>query len=190
AKSKRSKQKLRFRDARDRKLGREVYGDDATMEKYFGEAYTKKAKKGNKTHGMGAKTRRFCHVYGVDPTEYDMIRFVDPLTGITLDDTTQPDMELVQEHFQAVRNQLILDDQLDKQHLYTAKTIHAYFIKHGTRSALRLDLTQHVPTLLCQKSNAIAGFPEREGELRQTGTPITIDKDAVPKPNEADVEHE
>nr|WNF20701.1 polyprotein [Canna yellow streak virus] len=190
AKSKRSKQKLIFRDARDRKLGREVYGDDSTMDKYFGEAYTKKAKKGNKTHGMGAKTKRFCHVYGVDPTEYDMIRFVDPLTGITLDDTTQPDMELVQELFQAVRHQLILYDQLDKQHLHTAKTIHAYFIKHGTRSALSLDLTHHVSTLLCQKSNAIAGFPEREGELRQTGTPIIIDKDAVPKPNEADVEHE
>nr|WJL97673.1 polyprotein [Johnsongrass mosaic virus] len=188
-KSKRTKQKLKFRDARDKKVGREVYGDDETIEHYFGEAYTKKPKKGNKTHGMGFKTRRFTHIYGVDPTEYDMIRFVDPLTGTTLDESTQADMALVKEHFTNVRGSYVENDILERQHLYSNPGIHAYFIKNNASNALKVDLTLHNPLALC-RTNAIAGFPEYEGELRQTGPSVVIPKDEVPAQNEPEVEHE
>ncbi|MCA7081914.1 hypothetical protein LGL73_14325, partial [Staphylococcus aureus] len=75
---------VRFRNARDRKLGYEVHADDDTIEHFFGAAYTEKGKKKGKTHGMGKKNRRFTHMYGYDPTDYTFVRFVDPLTGNTL----------------------------------------------------------------------------------------------------------
>nr|AHY61037.1 polyprotein [Hardenbergia mosaic virus] len=184
--NKRQMQKLKFRDARDRKLGREVYADDNTMEHTFGEAYTKKGKVKGSTHtkGMGRKTRNFTHIYGVEPDDYNFIRFVDPLTGHTLDETPRTDIRIVQEEFQEMRKQKVFDDELTWQHVHANPGVQAYFIGKGTEEALKIDLTPHRPTLLCQNSNAISGFPERENELRQTGAPVRVKMSEVPKPNE------
>nr|URX65488.1 polyprotein [Bean common mosaic virus]URX65490.1 polyprotein [Bean common mosaic virus] len=183
---KRMIQKLKFRDAFDRKVGREVYADDYTMEHTFGEAYTKKGKqKGStKTKGMGRKTRNFIHMYGVEPENYSMIRFVDPLTGATLDEGTRVDIRLVQEEFGEIRKRMIDEDELDVELVRNKPGIQAYFIGKNAEEALKVDLTPHRPTLLCKNSNAIAGFPERENELRQTGLPAHIKRSEVPEPNE------
>nr|ACZ13440.1 polyprotein [Watermelon mosaic virus] len=183
---KRQIQKLKFRDAFDRKVGREVYADDYTMEHTFGEAYTKKGKqKGStKTKGMGRKSRNFIHMYGVEPENYSMIRFVDPLTGHTMDESTRVDIRLVQQEFGEIREEMIEADELDPQRVYHSPGIQAYFIGKNAEEALKVDLTPHIPTLLCQNSNAISGFPEREGELRQTGLPQIVSKADVPRAKE------
>nr|QZM07358.1 polyprotein [Dasheen mosaic virus] len=183
---KRQIQKLKFRDARDRKLGREIYCDDNTMEHTFGEAYTKKGKQKGSMHtkGMGKKNKNFVHIYGVDPEQYNFIRFVDPLTGYTLDEHPRADMQLIQEEIGKVRKELINEGELEPQAIYSRPGIEAYFINNNAAEALKIDLTPHRPTLLQLNSNAIAGFPEREDELRQTGQPVKIYKDLVPKANE------
>lgn len=183
---KRMMQKLKFRDAYDRKLGREIYANDGTMEHTFGEAYTAKGKQKGSTHtkGMGRKTRNFTHMYGVEPENYSMIRFVDPLTGHTMDENPRVDIRLVQEEFGNIRKELIENDQLDVQMVRRNPGVQAYFLGTGAQEALKVDLTPHIPTLLCINSNTISGFPEREGELRQTGLPVKVPSDAVPKPNE------
>nr|BDC17099.1 polyprotein [East Asian Passiflora virus] len=183
---KRTLQKLKFRDAYDRKMGREVYADDNTMERTFGEAYTKRGKrKGNtETRGMGRKTRNFIHMYGVEPENYSMIRFVDPITGHTMDENPRVDIRIVQEEFGEIRRQMLADDQIEKQHVISNPGLQAYFFGKNTEDVLKIDLTPHRPTLLCANSNTIAGFPEREDELRQTGLPQRVPKAEVPKPNE------
>nr|YP_842356.1 VPg protein [Wisteria vein mosaic virus] len=183
---KRQIQKLKFRDAFDHKVGREVYADDYTMEHTFGEAYTKKGKQKGSHHtkGMGRKTRNFIHMYGVEPENYSMIRFVDPLTGHTMDENPRVDIRIVQQEFDDIRNEMIKEDELDPQRVYQNPGLQAYFIGKNTEEALKVDLTPHRPTLLCQNSNAIAGFPERENELRQTGLPQKITKMEIPKANE------
>uniref|UniRef100_A0A481UNV5 Genome polyprotein n=1 Tax=Dasheen mosaic virus TaxID=29271 RepID=A0A481UNV5_9POTV len=183
---KRQIQKLKFRDARDRKLGREIYCDDNTMEHTFGEAYTKKGKQKGSTHtkGMGKKNKNFVHIYGIEPEQYNFIRFVDPLTGYTMDENPRADMQLIQEEIGRVRRELIAEGELEPQAIYSRPGIEAYFINNNATEALKIDLTPHRPTLLQLNSNAIAGFPEREDELRQTGQPVKIYKDLVPKANE------
>nr|YP_010809039.1 NIa-Vpg [Ugandan passiflora virus] len=188
---KRMMQKLKFRDAFDRKIGREVYADDNTMEHTFGEAYTKKGKqKGSmKTKGMGRKTRNFVHMYGVEPENYSMIRFVDPLTGFTMDESTRVDIRLVQEEVGEMRKRKIEEGELDRQLIMKRPGIQAYLMGKATEEAVKIDLNPHRPTLLCMNSNAIAGFPEREDELRQTGLPQKIPMSEVPAQNEmVDVE--
>nr|YP_001974442.1 VPg protein [Fritillary virus Y] len=182
----RKNQKLKFRDAHDRKVGRVVFADDNTIEHTFGEAYTKKGKqKGStKTKGMGRKSRNFTHMYGVEPENYSMIRFVDPITGHTIDDNPRVDMRLIQDEFGEIRDKWLAEDKVEKQYIYHNPAIHAYFLGKNTEEALKVDLTPHIPTLLCRNTNAIAGFPEREYELRQTGMPIKVPLSEVPKPNE------
>nr|URN82058.1 polyprotein [Ugandan passiflora virus] len=183
---KRMMQKLKFRDAFDRKVGREIYADDNTMEHTFGEAYTKKGKqKGStRTKGMGRKTRNFVHMYGVEPENYSMIRFVDPLTGYTLDESPRADIRLVQEEIGEMRKRKIEEGELDRQLIVKRPGIQAYLMGKATEEALKIDLTPHRPTLLCMNSNAIAGYPEREDELRQTGPPQKIPFNEVPAQNE------
>ncbi|AUP47462.1 polyprotein [Saffron latent virus] len=183
---KRMTQKLKFRDAYDRKVGREVYADEYTMEHTFGEAYTKKGKqKGSTaTKGMGKKSRNFFHMYGVEPENYTTLRFVDPLTGYTKDENPRVDMRLVQQEFGEIRTQMIEEDTLDRQRVIRNPGIQAYFLGAGTEKALRVDLTPHIPTLLCRNSNNISGHPEREDELRQTGPAVEVLMDQVPKSNE------
>nr|NP_734385.1 NIa-VPg protein [Cowpea aphid-borne mosaic virus] len=183
---KRMMQKLKFRNARDRKVGREVYADDYTMEHTFGEAYTKKGKEkgSHKTKGMGRKTRNFIHMYGVEPENYSTIRFVDPLTGFTMDEHPRVDIRIVQDEIGEVRGKLMDEGELDRQSIKHNPGIQAYFFGKGTEKALKVDLTPHRPTLLCMHSNNIAGYPERENELRQTGLPQEIDLKDVPAPNE------
>uniref|UniRef100_A0AAU6NE54 Genome polyprotein n=1 Tax=Ethiopian yam virus TaxID=3123104 RepID=A0AAU6NE54_9POTV len=185
--SKRKKQKLRFRDAHDKKMGREVYGDDDTIEQHFGEAYTKKGRQSGRTRGTGTKTRKFINMYGYDPKDYEFIRFVDPLTGATKDESAYVDIQLVQEHFGEIRSKYIDDDLLEAQAIRLKPGIQAFYVNNATKKALQVDLTPHIPLLACSRSNTIAGFPEREGELRQTGQAIAVSIDVVPGPNEVDV---
>lgn len=187
--NRRQRQKLKFRNARDEKLGREVYGDDGTLEHFFGEAYTKKGKTKGKTRGAGTKTRRFINMYGYDPADYSFVRFVDPLTGRTIDDSPYTDIGLIQDHFADVRDEMIANDELDKQrlHLGNANRIEAYFVNNATKKALKVDMTPHNPLLFCKSGTAIAGFPEREGEFRQTGAATPIDIEKVPKQSETSV---
>nr|BBE01238.1 polyprotein [Narcissus yellow stripe virus] len=191
AKGKRQKQKLKFRQARDNKNGREVYGDDGTIEHYFGAAYREKGKVAGKVRGMGSKQRRFVNMYGFDPEDFSAVRFVDPLTGATLDDNPMTDIHLIQEHFTAIREELIGDDKLDVQHIRNNPGIEAYYTNNRTGKALKIDLTPHNPLRSCDKKATIAGFPEREFELRQTGAPQHIQLSDVPKAQTDDgVNHE
>nr|SCO64877.1 Polyprotein [Carrot thin leaf virus] len=168
--NKRQRQKLSFRNARDAKVGREVYADDNTMEHYFGEAYTKKGKNSGKTRGMGSKKRQFTTFYGCSPDDFSLIRYVDTLTGHTIDADPLEPAHRIQNQFFDQRMKLIGEDMLEPQHLDTDKAQHieAYLQRKNTTNVLRADLRAHVPTLVCKNGN-IAGYPERENEMRQTG---------------------
>nr|YP_001816832.1 VPg protein [Telosma mosaic virus] len=183
---KRMMQKLKFRDARDRKVGREVYADDYTMEHTFGEAYTRKGKQKGSTHtkGMGKKSRNFYHMYGVEPENYTTIRFVDPLTGYTMDEHPRVDIRLVQDGIGEVREACMADGELDRQAIMYKPGIEAYPFGKGTEEVIKVDLTPHNSRVVCRNNATIAGFPERDGELRQTGMPQTLPRSALPPPNE------
>ncbi|ABI34614.1 polyprotein [Wild tomato mosaic virus] len=188
-KSKRQRQKLKFRDARDSKVGRVVVDDDSgAVEHFFGSAYSKKNKSKGKMHGMGKKNRRFVNMYGFDPTEYSFIRFVDPLTGEMLDESVMADIMLVQEHFNDLRHEYLSDDKIQAQALYSAPGLTAYFVKDKVPPVLKVDLTAHVPLKVCDNSSTIAGYPEHENVLRQTGQGKLIDPNELPKSES--VEHE
>nr|YP_010088125.1 VPg [Dendrobium chlorotic mosaic virus] len=188
---KRKNQKLRFRDARDRKVGREVYGDDETIEHVFGSAYTARGKKkGNATtKNLGKKNRKFVNMYGFDPTDYSYVRFLDPLTGHTIDSGVLFDMSLIQDEMQEQRLSF-LAEQEDSGQLKAAYTqVKAYFVNTANSKALEVDLTPHNPLLLGENSASVAGYPEREFELRQTGHAKEIDITQVPQQQEI-IEHE
>nr|BAM99211.1 polyprotein [Turnip mosaic virus] len=192
AKGKRQRQKLKFRNARDNKMGREVYGDDNTIEHFFGDAYTKKGKNKGRTRGLGHKNRKFINMYGFDPEDFSAVRFVDPLTGATLDDSPFTDISLVQEHFGKIRMDLIKEDVLDPNQVRMDRQVQAYYMNNKTGKALKVDLTPHIPLKVCDLHATVAGFPERENELRQTGKAEPISLDEVPKANETliPVDHE
>nr|UQT19419.1 polyprotein [Sugarcane mosaic virus] len=188
-KNKRSRQKLRFKAARDTKYAYDVTGSEEALGESFGTAYTKKGKgKGTKV-GMGVKQHKFHMMYGFDPQEYNLIRFVDPLTGATLDEQIHADIRLIQEHFDDIREEAVLNDVIERQHIYGNPGLQAFFIQNGASNALRVDLTPHSPTRVVGNNN-IAGFPEYEGTLRQTGTAITVPINQVPVANETGVAHE
>nr|ALI31844.1 polyprotein [Sugarcane mosaic virus] len=188
-KNKRSRQKLRFKAARDTKYAYDVTGSEEALGESFGTAYTKKGKgKGTKV-GMGVKQHKFHMMYGFDPQEYNLIRFVDPLTGATLDEQIHADIRLIQEHFDDIREEAVLNDVIERQHIYGNPGLQAFFIQNGSSNALRVDLTPHSPTRVVGNNN-IAGFPEYEGTLRQTGTAITVPINQVPVANETGVAHE
>nr|AOE43467.1 polyprotein [Sugarcane mosaic virus] len=188
-KNKRSTQKLRFQASRDTKYAYHVTGSEEALGENFGTAYTKKGKgKGTKV-GMGVKQHKFHMMYGFDPQEYNLIRFVDPLTGATLDEQIHADMRLIQEHFDDIREEAVLNDVIERQHIYGNPGLQAFFIQNGSSNALRVDLTPHSPTRVVGNNN-IAGFPEYEGTLRQTGTAITVPINQVPVANETGVAHE
>nr|WKE35871.1 polyprotein [Konjac mosaic virus] len=182
ARNKRQLQKLRFRDARDAKMGREVYANDDTMEHYFGEAYKKKGKKTGKTKGMGHKKRQFTTFYGVNPDDFSLIRYVDPITGYTIDADPLESVHTIQAEFDAIRHDMISSGETDPQKFYAdhSNLIKAYLQRKNASHALAVDLTAHMPTLVCP-SGTIAGFPEREGELRQSGKFV---QDMMPAKNE------
>ncbi|QLH94015.1 polyprotein [Achyranthes virus A] len=186
--SKRKNQKLKFREARDRKVGREVYGEDGEIEHYFGAAYTTRGKvKGNHTtKGLGKKSRNFVHMYGFDPAEYSFIRFLDPLTGATLDESTTCDVSLVQSEFGALRQEKAMEDDDFNQRVRMNPGIEAYFLNSKAQRALKVDLTPHNPLAVGNKSASIAGYPEREFELRQTGPATVVPYTTVPEKNEMD----
>ena len=188
-KNKRSRQKLRFKEARDNKYAYDVVGSEEVLGENFGTAYTKKGKgKGTKV-GLGVKQHKFHMMYGFDPQEYNLIRFVDPLTGATLDEQIHADIQLVQEHFSVIRDEAVANDTIERQHIYANPGLQAFFIQNGSANALRVDLTPHSPLRVVTNNN-IAGFPEYEGTLRQTGAALQIPVNQVPAANEAGVAHE
>nr|QED45198.1 polyprotein [Onion yellow dwarf virus] len=184
AKNKRQIQKLRFRDARDKKLNYSISNDDTTIEHYFGSAYTKKGKTKGTVRGMGRKMNRFYTMYGVDPTEYSIIRYVDPITGNTCDDSATEYAPKGIEALNDMRIEMVNDDVIDPQRFHRSDMsgYTAYYIKHGSDKALKIDLTPHNPLMVCHHTAAIAGFPEKEGMLRRTGPAMEIDIKDVPKP--------
>ncbi|QZH54995.1 polyprotein [Scorzonera virus A] len=187
-KSKRHRQKLKFREARDRKIGLEVYGEDSALGETFGSAYTKKGKGKGTTHGQGKKNRKFINMYGYDPADYQFVRFVDPLTGYTIDDSPYVDIQIVQEEFGKKRMEKFLEGEVERQAM--DRGIEAYYIKDLTSKALKIDLTPHNPLAVGKTTNNIAGFPEREKELRQTGPAQVVAPNMIPSENKMDDEEE
>nr|AGY36216.1 polyprotein [Zucchini tigre mosaic virus] len=183
--SARQRQKLRFRAAAHAKLGKEVFGDDGTIEHYFGEAYTKRGNKKGKMHGMGSKVRKFVATYGFKPEDYSYVRYLDPLTGETPDESPNTDVSLVQEHFDEVRMRFLDADKLERQRIISDGGIKAFYVRNAAKTALEVDLTPHNPLKVCDNKLTIAGFPEREFELRQTGPAKQIDATKVPSPSKA-----
>nr|ACI45387.1 polyprotein [Potato virus Y] len=180
-------QALKFRHARDKRAGFQIDNNEDTIEEYFGSAYTKKGKGKGTTVGMGKASRRFVNMYGFDPTEYSFIQFVDPLTGAQIEENVYADIRDIQERLGEVRSKMVIDDEIDPATLRGNTTIHAYFRKDWSDKALKVDLMPHNPLKVCDKTNGIAKFPEREFELRQTGPAVEVDVKDIPK---QEVEHE
>nr|UZN89712.1 polyprotein [Shallot yellow stripe virus] len=188
-----SRRRLRFRDAADRKQRYALEGDDSTIEQYFGSAYTKKGKQKGTVRGMGVKNHRFYNMYGFDPTEYSIVRFVDPLTGNTYDDAATATTYNGVSSLLQMRQEMVNDDAIDKQQLYlsNSRILEAYYIKAGADKALNADLesdkvlkvtlTPHDPLMVCHNFETIAGYPEKEGEFRRTGPVQIVSKREVPK---------
>nr|UBX89848.1 polyprotein [Clover yellow vein virus] len=190
-KSKRTRQKLKFRAARDMKDRYEVHADEGTLVENFGTRYSKKGKTKGTVVGMGAKTRRFTNMYGFDPTEYSFARYLDPITGATLDETPIHNVNLVVEHFSDIRFDMVDKDLLDRQHFALNRPLECYFVKDAGQKVMRIDLTPHNPLLVSDVSTTIMGYPEREGEFRQTGKARLVDPSELPAQNEEiDVEFE
>nr|AUF72923.2 polyprotein [Papaya leaf distortion mosaic virus] len=181
---KRKVQKLKFRDARDKKMGREVYGDDGTIEHYFGSAYTKRGAVKGEKRGMGEKSRRFVSMYGVNLEDFAFIRYIDPLTGATRDESPLTDVELVQAHFGEIRDKLLDEGVIEKQHVINKPGLTAYLVKDGVKSIMKVDLKPHNPLLVCKNKGTIAGFPEKEFVLRQTEKAYEVDRNELPQRNE------
>nr|UOF93069.1 polyprotein [Amaranthus leaf mottle virus] len=173
-------QALKFRKARDKRAGFEIDNNEDTIEEYFGSAYTKKGKGKGTQIGMGKTNRKFISMYGFEPGEYSYIQFVDPLTGAQLEENIYADIYDVQDKFGKIRNEMYLDEKLERDHLAQNNIIHAYFRKDWSDKALKVDLSPHNPLRVNEKSSGIAKFPEREGELRQTGKPVVVDVSEIP----------
>jgi len=185
--SKRTRQKLKFRQARDVKNASEVYADDdETIKENFGEAYLKRGRKGPKyERKMGSKSRQFVNFYGFDPTQYDTARFIDPITGHTVD--INPN-ERIKEHeirdaFYDAREKRDENGTLQPGEGFHAKEVEAYFINNATKRALKVDLTPHNPLQVGHRTNNVAGHTIHEFELRQTGPARSIQVDQVPMAN-------
>nr|WJZ69321.1 polyprotein [Iris severe mosaic virus] len=186
---KRKERQIRFKKAKGMQEMKMVWGDDETMQSNFGEAYTSKEKRKGKTHGMGRKENRFYYIYGFDPSDYDTIRFLDPLTGATIDiDTYVLDVVSAGEQLREIRNKMIASEEIDSQMDMANKRIKAYVIKTGAKIALELDLTPHNPFLVQRQHDTIAGYPDKEGQLRQTGMARQVDISCVPKPHKPVIE--
>nr|ADF31932.1 polyprotein [Sunflower chlorotic mottle virus] len=180
-------QALKFKRARDKRAGFEIDNNDDTIEEFFGSAYRKKGKNPGNTVGMGKSNRRFINMYGFEPGEFSYIQFVDPLTGAQIEENVYADIVDIQERFGEIRRKMIEGDELDAQSTYAHTTVHAYLRKDWSDKALKVDLMPHNPLKICDKTNGIAKFPEREGELRQTGVAVEVDVSEIPT---IPVEHE
>lgn len=193
ADGKRQQQKLKFRAARDNKMEREVYADDDTIAENYGEAYTKKGRKGaNFEKGMGSKKREFTNFYGFTPEDYEIVRYVDPITGATHDMPVNAPMRSreIEELFTGIREELDENFQLPPGTQYPPHALQAYFINERTRLARQVELSPHNPLQVGRRTNNIAGFPAREGEFRQDRPSRPINIQDVPPPQNIVVNHE
>nr|WGV46809.1 polyprotein [Aconitum potyvirus 1] len=184
ASGKRQNQKRRFQIARNNKHAFEVNPDETDVEHYFGEAYGKKAQGKGRTRGMGAKSRRFYNMYGFDPAEYTFARYVDPLTGYTLDESALTEVKLVQEHFGKIRHELRMREELEPEAIDYHKKIEVYFVKDLAKQVLKIDMDPHNPFEIGRNTESIAGYPERKGELRQMGKPTLMSPTLLPAQRE------
>nr|QED45123.1 polyprotein [Leek yellow stripe virus] len=178
----RQRQRLRFREAHDSKHAYEIHGDDAQLQTYFGNAYTKKGKKSGNTVGAGKKMHRFYNIYGFEPTDYSFARYVDPLTGATLDESTVTDLSLVQDHFGTIRSQMRQSGDLEPDQISRNTTVECYYVNDLAKKVLKIDLTPHNPLRVSGRSNNVMGFPERSLDLRQSGAPVTVPYNQLPPP--------
>nr|ULS01670.1 polyprotein [Aconitum mosaic virus] len=177
---KRQSQKQRFQLMRNQKHAYEVNPDTTDVEHYFGEAYGKKAQGKGRTRGMGSKSRRFYNMYGFDPSEYTFARYVDPLTGYTLDENSLTDIKLVQEHFGKIRMDMLEKNELDIDSVNKYTNIEAYFVKDLAKKVLKIDMEPHNPLEVGRNTETIAGYPERRGELRQTRPHTLVSPSLIP----------
>nr|WOL52745.1 polyprotein [Agropyron mosaic virus] len=191
--SKRARQKLQFKQGRANKEYNEVYADEDTVRENFGEAYTKKGRKGaNFTKGAGKKTHEFTHFYGVDPTQYELVRYIDPLTGYTIDVNAQQAVNArsLEQAFIDERENLHEESLLAPGATFIPSDLQAYFINTQTRRALRVDLEPHNPMRVGHRTNNIAGFPDREGEFRQSRPARPVNISQIPDKKDSCVAHE
>ncbi|AJO62057.1 polyprotein [Tamarillo leaf malformation virus] len=182
---KNQRHKLKMAKAQTERHHYVVDGDEASLTHYFGSAYANKGKVKGTTRGMGHKNRRFVNMYGFDPSDFQFVRFVDPLTGVTLDESPQADISLVQNSFGEHRAKCVEDDDLSPQMIAARPGIKAYYVNNLAKKALEVDLTPHISLKMSDTANKIMGFPQRENELRQTGPARAIDIKLVPNKNEA-----
>ncbi|QIQ28451.1 polyprotein [Spartina mottle virus] len=167
--SKRARQKQSYQRARDRK----TYGEDVVDFDKETASYGKKKGKPRTHQGM---KQRFVNMYGVSPDEYSLVRYLDPITGFTIDEQTNTsNIELVREEFQGVRSELNEEFQLRPGHGVIPTQLEAYVYNPDTQAALKIDLTLHDSDYRCNNGR-VAGFSNHDGDLRQSGraTPISI----------------
>nr|UOF93154.1 polyprotein [Tradescantia mild mosaic virus] len=178
------KQKLRaqFKQSRMNKNLQSAFGSDDVIAQNFGEAYRSKGKTKGHTRGTGTKVRKFTNFYGFDPTEYDHIRFLDPITGYTVDTAMyDADVTEIQKEFIEARRFEYDDDKISLREASQPLSLKAYISSTRTGKAIEVDLTPHDPLAIGEKTNNISGFPDKEGIMRQSGMPTPVEKALIPK---------
>ncbi|CAJ57715.1 polyprotein [Narcissus degeneration virus] len=168
---KRERQKLQFQKARTDKIDREVFRDE-NQDSNFGKLYLKKNESKGKAGKSGTKARKFIHMYGFDPQEYSIVKYLDPLTGNVYDET---EFKSVWELTDKVFEDRMADDDLERELLRYRPNIKAYYFKHGSHKAMQVDLTPHDPFKIGRISGRQIGFPAHAGEFRQTGEAKEMD---------------
>nr|YP_006390073.1 VPg [Cyrtanthus elatus virus A] len=169
---KRERQKLKFQRERSEKMNRGVFDDCEDNHDNFAKEYLKKKKSKGRSGGSDTKARRFVHMYGFDPQEYSIVKFLDPLTGIVYD---QNDFKSTWELSDKIVKDRFDDDDLERELLRYRPEIHAYYFKHGSHKAIKIDMTPHNATKVGKVSGRAVGFPSRQGEFRQTGEHVEVD---------------
>ncbi|QDF82349.1 polyprotein [Costus stripe mosaic virus] len=177
--------KLRFKNARFKEHLKSAFGDDSELAANFGDAYRKKEPKKGKTRGMGTKTRKFTTFYNFDPEDYEILRILDPITGVTYDHNPyEVCMDEVSEQLFTDRMSKLANDEIDVVSTNKSDGIKAYFISQRLGKALQVDLTRHEPLAISDRTHNIMGYPEMAGTYRQTGQPRVIEVKSVPEKNE------
>ncbi|AQT26513.1 polyprotein [Reed chlorotic stripe virus] len=174
---KRARQKQRYQQQRERK---ETHGTTRDFEDGLA-SYGKRKAKGKQIEGT--IKNRFVNMYGFAPEEYQLARFLDPVTGYTVDRPVQGlDFDEVRDAFEETRTALHEDSALTPGNYLVPQTVRAYLVNTNLNKAIQFDITQHDSDLQCQNGRR-AGFTTHDGELRQTSRHQEIEINQVPPPN-------
>ncbi|WID88832.1 polyprotein [Snowdrop virus Y] len=173
--------KLRFRNARMHRA-HEAAHNESWIGQEFREEFQKKGRAKGKHTASTENKRRFYNIYGFEPGEYSIVRYLDPLTGKTFDTHPLTPMDVIQSHFQNLRREAVLNDEIDAQQTYVNTKIHAYFSNNLTKEALKVDLSDHRPGAI-GRGGRVIGFEERRGELRRTGPANIVGASSIPERN-------